>query len=97
MYIVNQKKTEIINTDFVERFLIVEKNDAVLIVLSYNNTDRPPVTLAKYPCRKDADEVLSGIFEALTSEYKSFECPEMRYFQEYHKKMDARTKRKGSS
>lgn len=40
MYIMNSEGTQIINSEFIERFLISEKPDAVLVVLSYGN-ERP--------------------------------------------------------
>ena len=68
----------------------------LLIVLSYNS-DRKPITLARYPTREDADAVMSEIFSALANGQKSYDVPEKNFFQEYHKKMDARVKRKGGS
>ena len=45
MFIMNGMGTEIINTDYVERFLLVQKEDAVLI-----NANMPskPVVIGRY-------------------------------------------------
>ena len=98
MYILNGAKNQIVNTDFVERFCIAEKNDATLILLSYSSgSECPPVTLARYKDAKEAQEALGDLFAALTEEQGYFIMPESRYYCEEKTIKDARTKRKGGS
>lgn len=47
MYILNGPGKEIINSDFVERFCIVEHADTAMIIASYSES-RKPVTISKY-------------------------------------------------
>lgn len=96
MYIINQKKSIIINTDFVSHFSICDKEDTYLIMCSHTD-DPKPVTIGAYPCRKDAQAVLEEIYAALVHDYKSYDVPEKRFFEETAKVMDSRTKRKGGS
>ena len=96
MYILNEKNTEIVNADFVERFCVVEKSDAALIVASYG-TDRPPITLARYEGLKEAQNVLEQLYGAITAGQNYFDMPVSRLFANENMKRDARTKRKGGS
>ena len=96
MLILNGAKNQIINTEFVERFCISEKDDAALIVLSYSS-ERPPVTLARYKNAQEAKEALSDLFYAVAGGQTYYTMPDSVLYAEERVKKDARTKRKGGS
>ena len=95
MYILNGTKNEILNSEFVERFCVVSKCDASLIVASYG-ADRC-VTLARYGNDQEAMQALSGLFGALAAGQAYFDMPESLMYAEQTIKKDARTRRKGGS
>lgn len=95
MYILNGPGKEIINSDFVERFCIVERDDAVLIVASYN-ADRK-ATVSKYRDMKEAKNVLSDMLAAFERGDYCYEMPVSSLFYGENVKRDARTRRKGGS
>ena len=96
MYILAGNKKEIVNAEFVERFCIVTKPDAVLIIASYSDV-RPPVTIGKYVNEKESEEVLGDLFGALSGGASYHTMPESTLFALKQWKRDARTKRKGGS
>lgn len=96
MFFLNERKTAIINSDFVERFCIDKKNDAVLIIASYSDV-RAPVTIARYKDEKEAKDALAQLLIALQNGAQTFELPDSLLFYEQEIKKDARTKRKGGS
>ena len=96
MYILNGKQTEIVNSEFVERFCAVEKPDAGLIVASYG-ADRPPVTLARYKDMTEAVSNLGALLGALADGQYCFVMPDSLLYGEQATIKDARTKRKGGS
>lgn len=96
MYILNQSQTQIINSEFVERFCVLEKTDAVLILLSYGD-ERSPVTLARYKDMKEAKEILYDIMLAMSGGQRYYVMQDSRLYAEEHIKKDARVKRKGGS
>lgn len=96
MYILNQSKTEIHNSDFAERFCISQKSDAALIV-SAPGRDKAPDTLGRYKNFQEARDVLFDLFFALRSGEDSFEMPLSEQMSGEHHIRDARTKRKGGS
>lgn len=96
MYILSCGGKEIVNSEFVERFLVSVKPDATLVIGSYNAT-RPPVTIGRYADEKEAKETLLTLWNALAGGQTMFEMPESRYYFEEPVKKDARTKRKGGS
>lgn len=59
----NGMGTEIINADYVERFLLVQKEDAVLI-----NANMPskPVVIGRYAERKEAEAAMAELLDALS-------------------------------
>lgn len=61
VYILNGTELEIVNSDFVERFCVVRKDDATLIVASYSSA-RSPVTLARYAGVGEAKAALQRCF-----------------------------------
>lgn len=97
MYILNGSGTEIVNSDYVERFCLVQKEDAALIVASYH-TDRPPVTLARYADGAEARSALQSLLQELASGCRSaVEMPESTLHAVEPVRRDARTKRRGGS
>lgn len=96
MYIMDQQEKVIHNTDFIQRFHIVEKSDAWLIISSIEH-DKTPDTLGRYFTEAEAKSVLEQLFKALTNEDKFFEMPRSFNQDTYERKRDARVKRKGGS
>jgi hypothetical protein len=96
MYILSGNDHEIVNSEFVERFRIVEKPDAVLIVASYSDV-RPPITLARYRDMEEAEDALIELFRDLYCKEAYFRMPESSYHAAEAEVRDARTKRKGGS
>lgn len=64
MWFMNGNRTEIVNTDYVERFVIVKKDDAVLICASYSETRVK--TVARYRDEKEACSALSELLRAIS-------------------------------
>lgn len=97
MYILNGSKKEVLNSDFIERICIAEKdNGDVLIIASYGDGPRP-ATMAKYKDLKEAQDVLGDMLRALAGGQTYYEMPESRLFYEQVMIKDARTRRKGGS
>lgn len=95
MYILNGAKTDILNSEFIERFAIAKKPDATLIVASYG-AERC-VTIARYADVAEARQALNGLFGALAAGQTYFDMPESLLYAEQIIKKDARTRRKGGS
>lgn len=95
MYILTGNKKEIIDSRFVERFCLVEKPDAYIIIASYSTEHM--VTIGKYGNQAEADEVLDKLYYALAYEDEKFEMPISSLFYGERAVKDARTKRKGGS
>lgn len=95
MYILTSDQKSIVDSGFVERFCLVEKPDACMIVASYS-AERM-VTIGKYKNREEADNVLYTLYRALGMDEPFFEMPDSVLFHGCSKKRDARTKRKGGS
>lgn len=87
---------QVVNSAFVERFVVVEKNDAALVVASYSDT-RPPVTLSRYKNAREATDALQELMFAISGEQTAFYMPESTLYHEEVIKKDARIKRKGGS
>lgn len=96
MYILNQSKTEVHNSEFVERFCVAEKPDAALIVASIGR-DKQPNTMGRYKNIQEARDVLYELFSALRSDEYSFEMPMSEQVAGERRIKDARTKRRGGS
>ena len=94
-YIFTSDQKSIIDSSFVERFCLVEKPDACMIVASYS-AERM-VTVGKYANREEADGVLYNLYRALGMDEPFFEMPDSVLFHGNTEKRDARTKRKGGS
>lgn len=97
MYIMSVNGKEIVNSDFVERFLINEKDDYDLVIAVYSTTTRP-VTMARYPkTGNEALSVLSELFSALVGGQQSFYMPVSIMYSGERVKKDSRVKRRGGS
>lgn len=96
MYILNGAESQIINSDFVERFCIADKPDAALVLASYGR-EREPVTLERYKGHEEAVEALKDLLIALAGGQMSYEVLPSRLFHEERQIKDARVKRKGRS
>lgn len=96
MYILDGRKMQVVNSEFVERFCISEKPDAALILASYSS-ERQPITLARYKDVREAQETLGDIFGALAGGQTCYTMPDSLMFAEERIKKDARTKRRGGS
>ena len=96
MYIMDACGNMIVNSDFVERFLVVDKDDASLVVASYNDV-RKAVTLGRYDRGREAREVLGSMLSALADDKKYFVMPDSHLSFPEKVIKDARTKRKGGS
>lgn len=74
MYIMNGSRTELINTDHVQRFAIVKKEDACLIIASYG-AEAQPVTLARYKTQDEAAVALCDLNMAISNDEASYSMP----------------------
>lgn len=97
MWIVAGDEKQIISSDFVQRFCVADKKDAVLIVASYDTGDSRPVTIGRYKDAREAKDALADILTALAGDQEYFYMPESRLAHEQVVIKDARTKRKGGS
>lgn len=57
MFFINENQTEMINSQYVERFRVDEKSDASIIIATYGE-ERHPVTVARYKNREEAIQAL---------------------------------------
>lgn len=96
MYLLTEAGSQIVNTEFVERFCVARKPDAVLIVASYS-TERPPVTLGRYADGQEACAALLELYGAMAGGQACFTMPEGRVHSGEAQVRDARTKRRGGS
>lgn len=94
MYIVTSSAKDIVDSSFVERFCIVEKPDAVLVIASYS-AERA-VTIGKYANREEADDAFFSLLHHLPHD-AVFYMPDSALFHAEARVKDARTKRKGGS
>lgn len=97
MWFINGDRTELINTEYAERFVTVKKDDAVLIVVSYGERCK---TIGRYCNETDAGIALTELFEAISEGKKAYfmnsstGCIEPPQEQGYHGK---KPKRRGGS
>lgn len=97
MYIMNANAREIVNSNFVERFTVSNKGDAVLISASYSKSDGACITLARYKDIDEAKNAMNDLFLALAGGCEYFYMPDSEKYYNEKPKKDARTKRKGGS
>ncbi len=96
MYILSQDGKQLVRAEYPERYCLVEKYDAVLVVASYRD-DRPPVTLGRYANLQEAGEALSDLLVALTGGQGYMSMPLSQLNAAAPIVHDARTKRRGGS
>lgn len=94
MYIMASDAKSIVDSSFVERFCIVEKPDAVLIIASYSESRA--ITIGKYADRKEADDAFISLLDHLPDS-DIYWMPDSVLFHGEKWKRDARTTRKGGS
>lgn len=66
----NGNCSEIVNTEYVERFVKVKRDDAVLIVASYGETRMK--TVGRYRNEEEAGMALVNLFRAITKNSEVF-------------------------
>lgn len=64
MWIMNGNETEIINTEYIERFVIAKKDDAVLVSAVYSDTRLK--TVGRYSTEEEAHTVIVNLFKAIS-------------------------------
>ena len=96
MYIKDQQEYVIHDAKFIQRFHIVKKPDAWLIISSIEH-DKTPDTLGRYFTEAEAKSVLEELLKALINDERFFEMPKSFNQDIYERKRDARIKRKGGS
>ncbi len=97
MYILNHQKNCIHNSEDIQRFAIVPKEDGVWLISAAISTREPLLTLGRYYSKTKAEEVFGDLFAALGGGASYFEMPTQSDVNEEAKKHDARVKRKGGS
>lgn len=98
MWIVSADEKQALQSDDIQRLVIVQKSDAALIVASYSSgNDLPPVTMGRYRDTKEAKDALFELVNAAAGGQAVFYMPDTVLFHEELKKRDARTRRKGGS
>lgn len=95
MYVRTQDARQIVDSGFVERFCLVVKPDAVLIIASYS--ENRAVTIGKYADKTEAVDAIDALYYACGNGDPLFEMPQSRLFCGESDKKDARVKRKGGS
>lgn len=95
MYIKTQDSRQIVDSGCIERFCLVVKPDAILIIASYS--ENRAVTIGKYADKMEAGNAFDALYYAMCNDNPSFDMPQSRLFCGETTKKDARTKRKGGS
>ena len=96
MYILNQTQSVIHDAEYIERFHLVQKPDAVLIIASLRHEQQPD-TLGRYADMTEARAVLLSLFIALQGSGTGFEMPPSVRNMGERTINDHRTKRRGGS
>lgn len=96
MYIMVAAGTQFVDSDFFRRYMIISKDDAILITGVYDDETRP-ITLGRYADMNEAKSTLTDLFCALAGGNTHYFMPDSRLFYAQEKIHDARTKRKGGS
>lgn len=93
MYILDQDKKRVHRDSAIERFIVAEKSDAVLVSAVLGSSGSL-VSLGRYRSVKEAQDALYQLYCALASG-ESFEMPQSLKIEPV--KHDARTRRRGGS
>lgn len=96
MIILTSDQKQLLNSEYIERYCIVEKPDARLIVASYGDA-RPPVTMGRYANAAEAKDALEQLYSALACGENSFDMPDSILYHGEVIRHDARVKRRGGS
>lgn len=96
MIIVAQSYRIVCNSDYIDRYTISEKPDAVVISAGFGEKERA-VTLGRYKDEVEAMNALSNLAVDLAGGQTLFYMPESVLFSEQAHIKDARTKRRGGS
>lgn len=96
MWIVTADRKQIVNSDFVKRFFVTPKPDAVLIGSSFDDGN-PAVTLGRYDGMEEANDALTSMLHAVAGGQTYYYMQDSRLFYEEKQVHDARVKRKGGS
>lgn len=97
MYILDERGNQIVVSEFVQRFVIVRKPDAALIVASYGRGVDEAITIGRYANEKEAKDALIDLFNNLSYDGNCIRMLQSTYYDGERIKKDARTKRKGGS
>lgn len=74
MYFMNGARTELVNSEYVERFRVVEKEDACIVIASYSREGQP-VTLARYGTLNEAMDALADLHRAICDSETYYSMP----------------------
>ena len=96
MYILDHQKKAVVNSSFVERFLITAKEEAEL-VNAVMSIDKPMAVIGRYISMQEAQQVLVDLFYALGSGVETYEMPDSSLQHPEQMIKDARVKRRGGS
>ncbi len=96
MYILDSAQKTIHNSDFIERYTISPKEDAVLICAALG-MDTPLVTLGKYESEAEARHIIMELFGELSRGATYYEMPDSRLFHDQREIKDHRIRRRGGS
>lgn len=97
MYIVTEDYMQVVNSDFVHRFCLVKKPDAVLVVASYGTDKDDCVTIGRYSDAEEARDAMSELCGDLCEGRTCHSMMMSSYGVREMVKHDARVKRKGGS
>ena len=96
MIIASQSGRIIINTEYVDRYTISNKPDAVLVTAGFGGSERA-VTLGRYVDEDEASKAMTEIALAISGGQAILYMPESILTCEERHIKDARTRRKGGS
>lgn len=96
MYILDSAQKTIHNSDFIERYTIVAKEDAVLICAALS-MDKPLLTLGKYESEEEARRIIAELLAELGRGANYYEMPDSPLFHEQREIKDRRIRRRGGS
>lgn len=97
MYIATEDYMQVVNSDFVHRFCLVKKPDAVLVVASYGTNKDDCVTIGRYSNIDEARDALSELCGDMCEGRPYHNMMMSSYGVQEMMKHDARVKRKGGS
>lgn len=96
MIIMSQSGRIICNSEYIDRYTISDKPDAVLISAGFGGKEQA-VTLGRYKDETEAMAAMSELADSLGGGQTLFYMPESVLFVEQKQIKDSRVKRKGGS